>query len=230
MEKKYLESEVLEVEGEKLFVASTDDVDRHGEVVIQEGIDIASYKENPVVLAYHNSTIPPLGRAEKVGFKKIDGKRRLVYDPVFHGQTELSRLYKEWKEAGIKMASSIGFIAKEWDENKITKSELLEISIVNVPANPAAMSLAYSKGFDRDVVKEAMGESFDQSEKELENEELKKENEQLKEKLASLEVKPPKLATKGRKAKNLVVERNLAIKALNKAIEKLNKVEKEKTK
>lgn len=230
MDKVFLKSEILEIDGEKLFVASTDATDRHGEIVVQEGMDIKSYLKNPVVLAYHDHKQPPLGIAEKVGFKKIDGKKVLVYDPIFHGKTAISSLYKEWKEAGVRLASSIGFIPKEMEKNKITKSELLEISIVNVPANPEALSLAYAKGFERDVIKEAMGKGFIKAEQKLEIQKLKEENEalvklneSLNEKLASLET--PKAATKGRDPK--LVKRDLAIKAVNRAIEQLNRTVKE---
>ena len=121
-------------------------------------------------------------------------------------------------------------LMKEMEKNKITKSELLEISIVNVPANPEALSLAYAKGFERDVIKEAMGKGFIKAEQKLEIQKLKEENEapvklneSLNEKLASLET--PKAATKGRDPK--LVKRDLAIKAVNRAIEQLNRTVKE---
>ena len=47
------------------------------------------------------------------------------------------------------------------DGNTYTKSELLEISAVNVPANPEARVMAYKSleeaGFEKDVIKSVVG-------------------------------------------------------------------------
>ena len=60
---------------------------------------------------------------------------------------------------GILKAVSIGFIPKERDENNpaiITKSEMLELSVVPVPANPNALALAIGKGFSKELFKEVI--------------------------------------------------------------------------
>lgn len=128
-------------------IASTQTKDRHGEVVIQEGIDVKNFKKNPVILFGHNSWDLPIGKATSV--KKE--KNRLIIKGVFASEEsnpfaqQVRKLYDE----GIMKAVSIGFISKERAENdwrQITKSELLELSFVPIPANPQALAKMQEKG------------------------------------------------------------------------------------
>ena len=48
------------------FVLSTDDVDRHGDVISADGWVLDSYRENPVLLWAHDYMKPAIGRAAKV--------------------------------------------------------------------------------------------------------------------------------------------------------------------
>ena len=146
-EKKSLEALVEKIEGKLVAIASTENEDRLGDVVLASGWDLRSFKKNPVLLFAHNYTQPPIGLAKNI---KVEGKK-LMFEPVFHGITELSRQVKQLYEEGIMKAFSVGFIAKELDEknsNIITKSELLEISAVPVPANAEAL-VQMSKSIDK---------------------------------------------------------------------------------
>lgn len=134
------------------FIASSGAVDRHGEVINQDGWDLKNYLTNPVILWGHDYYKMPIGKATKIYVE--DGK--LIVEGVWASEkanpdAELIRnLYLE----GMVNAVSVGFIAKEWDGNTITKAELLEISLVTVPANQEALSLLKSKGFsDENIVK-----------------------------------------------------------------------------
>lgn len=240
MIKKYLSALLEKVEGEKIFVASTDAIDRQGESIDQNGWQLENYKKHPIILAYHDQE-NPIGYAQ-VGFKTINGKKTLIYKPEFHGKTDTSRLYKELTAEGYPLASSVGFIPKEYDGSTITKAELLEISIVSVPANQEALSLAYSKGFDREVVKKAMPEGFEKAEQQLKNKEDEndksvKEIKELKDKITDLEkeikslqeIKQP-VGDHGREPihsdnRKKQITRRVAIKALYKALEVLSKNE-----
>lgn len=138
------------------FVISTDDEDRQGEKVNQAGLDFGMYMKNPVVLWGHKYDQPPVGvttRIYKEGGKTLaEGK----WASTAFAQ-ELRKLYDE----GIINACSIGYIPKELDEDGNTqKGEVLEYSIVSIPANPYALSqrmvqekkidlnMLVSKGFD----------------------------------------------------------------------------------
>lgn len=161
MEKKlYTTALVEEVEenGEKtkLFVASDDVEDRQGEILSTDGWELSNYKKHPVILWSHDQYAPPIGKAEKIGFKTINGRKKLVYQPLFHLKNEMSRLIADLVNEGWLSASSVGFKPIEMDGNTYTKQELLEISFVNVPANPNALQLAYSKGYSEDTIKKLM--------------------------------------------------------------------------
>lgn len=140
------------------MIASTDDEDRHGDVVVQD-FDLKWYKKNPVVLDSHNydSIEHIIGKMKNIRIE--EGK--LKGDVVFAEMNPKGILAKALAKAGFLNASSIGFIPMEFDEkdfNKITKSELLEISMVSVPANARALfeKIAEETKKDIEVAEEAI--------------------------------------------------------------------------
>ena len=143
---------ISEVEGEKLFVASDDVEDRQGEIIDQNGWELENYKKNPVIIWAHDYNEPPIGLAEKIGYKTINGKKKLVYQPKYHRKTPMSNYIADLVEAGVIKASSVGFKPIEQEDNKYTKVELLEISNVGVPANQNALALGLKK-YGEEVVK-----------------------------------------------------------------------------
>lgn len=130
-------------EGEIIGIASTDTPDRDGEVIKQEGWDLTNFQKNPVLLASHNYHEFPIGKATDIAVQ--DGK--LIFKAVFSEATEKAKEAYALVKEGILSAFSVGFIPREYDQKEagiITKAELLEISLVAVPANPAAVVLAKS--------------------------------------------------------------------------------------
>jgi len=236
MKKKFCQAEIMEIDGEKMFVASDETVDRHGEVIAIDGWDLENYKANPTILWAHDQHYPKIGNAEKIGYKNVNGEKKLVFKPIFHKKDELSRLVGELVEEGWITASSVGFMPKEINDNVIEKSELLEISFVNVPANPNALQLMYSKGFEDETIKDVMPE-FEKAKYELKIKDLETQIEskdaEIKElKKSDVELKPQQPeVTKGRKAitgsSNQKAKFFIALKALNKEVENLNKIKKE---
>jgi HK97 family phage prohead protease len=168
---------------EKLFIASDDVEDRQGERISQEGWRLENFRANPVIQWAHNPNEPAIATAEKVGFKEIDGKKKLVYSPKFHRKTPMSNYIADLVEEGVIKASSVGFKPLDWDDETCTytKSELLEISFVNVPANQNALSLGMAKGYGMDVIKQVMPDIEIKEDKGLVEEELTEEKkEELK--------------------------------------------------
>lgn len=117
-------------------VFSTDAEDRHGDVV-KQNFDLKSFKKNPVLLDSHN-----YGSIEHIIGKvsKITQKPSLNGNIEFATMNPKGALAQAMADAGYINATSIGFIPKEFDDKgNITKSELLEISVVSVPANAQAL-------------------------------------------------------------------------------------------
>ncbi len=137
---KKIEAFAEKKEGKLIAVASSEIKDRMGDIVLSAGWQLKNFKKNPVLLFGHNYNEPPIGIAKNI---KISGKS-LVFEPTFHGITQLSREIKAMFETipPVMKAFSVGFIPLEFDENDnkiIKKQELLEISAVPVPANQEAL-------------------------------------------------------------------------------------------
>lgn len=144
------------------FIASKEIADRDKEIVKIKGIDIKNYKKNPVILWSHDSQSLPIGKAVKIT-KKDDELKIKVQFATAEEYPFADTVYKLVKGGYLK-ATSIGFMPdfKEvlYNEEKQTrtflKSELYEMSIVNVPANPGALSTGKSitKAFEDKVISE----------------------------------------------------------------------------
>lgn len=149
-----------------LFTISAEVIDRDGDILRADGVDLTNYEKNKVFLGFHNTRDFPLGKTEKVWVepKKV---KAIVYFPTVEElstdpeqASEKARLcdfcYCCYK-TGMLNAVSVGFIPIEWKETKdgwdILKWELLEFSAVAVPANQDAIAEAV-KSFGKDFAKE----------------------------------------------------------------------------
>ncbi len=126
------------------FIGSDDSLDRYNEVIDQEGWQLENFRANPVIPDCHDySSIGKiLGRAASV--QVADGK--LVNRVEFCLDNPMGALAYKMAKGGFIKSQSVGFIPLEWTngnqagqpDRTYTKCELLEISLVVVPANPGA--------------------------------------------------------------------------------------------
>lgn len=141
------------------FLASNEAVDRDGDVIKVEGWDVSRFQKNPVILFAHDQSQMPVGKATAVR-KITDGDRRLEMDIEF-AQTDFAQDIKSLVEGGFLNAVSVGFKILDADMPSeevrgalgmppygflISKAELLETSIVPVPANQDALRRAVDEG------------------------------------------------------------------------------------
>lgn len=136
------------------FIGSDNTVDRYNEVIQPEAWgDMANFKANPVIPDCHDySSIGKiLGKATRVAV--TDGK--LVNRVAFCMENPMGSLAYKMAKGGFIKSQSVGFIPLEWTtgnkadmpDRTYTKCELLEISLVVVPANPGAtVGLALKSG------------------------------------------------------------------------------------
>lgn len=156
----YIEAEITKTsDGSFVAIASTNSVDRHGEVVDNNGWDLKAYKKSPVILWAHDHTEPAIGVSKKTWVEGTGKKAKLMIQPMLHDVTEKARAVKQLIEMGVIKALSVGFKPLESADNiTFDKNELLEVSVVNVPANADAMMLAYktlkTSGFKDKTIKE----------------------------------------------------------------------------
>lgn len=125
------------------FVISDETTDRQGEVVKQAGWDFENYKKNPVILFGHDSYDLPIGKAIDV---YTEGAQTFAVIEFAVEIYDKAAIIWNMVKAGILNTVSVGFLNKEYDGDELTKNELLEISIVPVPANPNAIVLAAKDG------------------------------------------------------------------------------------
>ena len=133
------------VGGPVTFVLSTDDVDRHGDVVCADGWRLEAYRENPVLLWAHDYRHPAIGRAASVWTEPHRLLAKVEFAPSPFAQ-EVASLYA----SGFQWGVSVGFRPIRWEERRDSRSgailgikyleqELLEVSAVPVPANRSAL-------------------------------------------------------------------------------------------
>lgn len=119
------------------MVFSTPDKDRHGDIVVQNWV-LDFYQKNNVLIDSHNydSIVHIIGKVNNI---RVEGEK-LKGELEFATMNPKGLLAKEMVEAGFINTSSVGFIPLEFDnEGRILKSELLENSLVSVPANARAL-------------------------------------------------------------------------------------------
>lgn len=138
--------DVIEGEGARVYTfrASTGAVDRQNEIVDQAGWSLDSYRQNPVVLDSHkyDSIEDVIGRAVRV---EVVGDA-LEADIIF-ADTEKGECAEELVNTGFLRTVSVGFrsLARRpggaGQPLTHTQAELLEISLVAVPANREAVRI-----------------------------------------------------------------------------------------
>jgi hypothetical protein len=144
-----------------IHAISVEEEDRDGDVVHLDGLDVKTYRKNPVVLWMHGRDqargARPIGRNEKLALDaaakkpKLDAQTQFAVDtgdPFVHNMLMLYA--KEYLTAW-----SMGFMGREvkerqasngWPGRDFVTSELLEYSAVAVPSNRGALTQAIKSG------------------------------------------------------------------------------------
>jgi HK97 family phage prohead protease len=129
-------------------IASSSAIDGYGEIVVQDW-DLKRFTANPVVLFGHNSYDLPIGHASNVRVE--DGKLLATLNLVDEKASPMAERVWQGIKQGSLRAVSVGFRTKNppttADVNgkailMLSGNELIEISVVPIPANPEATALA----------------------------------------------------------------------------------------
>ena len=127
------------------FVISSEEVDRHGDVVLAQGWRLQAYLQNPVFLWAHDYSRPVIGRALAVWTEPGLLLARLRFAPTEFA-SQVAALYRGGYQQGV----SVGFRPLRYEERRdgrtgaflgirFLEQELLEVSAVPVPANRRAL-------------------------------------------------------------------------------------------
>ena len=150
----------------KDVIISTGAVNCYGTRVLTEGIDRSQYERNPVLLWMHRRAFDgnamPIGRVENL--KVEDGK--LIGTPVFDQNDDFAkRIESKWESGFLRMASAAlepietsaddALVLPGQTRETVTRSKLVEVSIVDIGGNDEALQLC---GADGKLLKLAAGE------------------------------------------------------------------------
>lgn len=148
----------------KSFILSDESVNDRGFRVLTDGINLERFEKNPIMLWMHKrdegltfTQVLPIGRWENI--RKEDGK--LMADPVFDENDKFAQLIKSKVDNGLIRGCSAGInpiefsgapelLAEGQKRETITKCELYEASIVDLPSNKNTVSL-FSTGSETEV-------------------------------------------------------------------------------
>lgn len=130
-------------------LANTTSMDRAGDLIPrstwEKPSQLTNYKKNPIVLAYHNHSMP-IGVVESLEVRDEGLFVRVKISNV------IPAVYQQIKKEILK-AFSIGFRLIDWDYNEkidafvMTDIEMHELSVVSVPCNQdSVFDLAKSIG------------------------------------------------------------------------------------
>lgn len=146
------------------FVLSDDTLDRYGDVIDAKGWDLRNFKKNPIALFGHSGSFP-IGNWTNI---RVEGNKLIAtLKLAAKGTSERIDELINLVEQGILRAVSVGFRPlesepldpkKPYGGQRYTKQELLETSLVSVPANPAALALAKSLHISDETLELAFGE------------------------------------------------------------------------
>ncbi len=139
------------------FVASDETKDRYGDVIRVTGWDVTNFKKNPIALFNHSSAniVGTVPRTWVEG-KKLMSEMRLAAA----GSGQIVDYVRALVQQRILRAVSVSFLPSEakemvkdgrFDGYEYLKQELLEVSLVAIPANPAAVAVARTLNIPEEV-------------------------------------------------------------------------------
>lgn len=140
------------------FILNDENVNRYGYRVLTSGIDLTNFLKNPIALFMHQRATWTLPIGKWTNVRKEGSK--LLADIEFDEQDEFAMDIKRKVEQDIFNACSMGFDPKETSSlgimdgqtlETVTKCELLEASIVDIPGNGNAVKLDFHLAEGKDI-------------------------------------------------------------------------------
>jgi HK97 family phage prohead protease len=138
------------------FAITSERVDRESDTIALDGWSLTEYQRNPVVLWAHDYRSLPVARSARLAVEARADARLMMSDDVFpaEGVYPFADTVLALIDGGFLNATSVGFRPLRWSFNEerfgvdFIEQEMLEHSIVPIPANPDALLQARSAGVD----------------------------------------------------------------------------------
>ena len=135
------------------FRSSDQTLDRYDEILTVAGWRLDNYRKNPVVQNAHSycSLADTIGKSL---ITEVRGDHLFQRIQFAVDENPMARLAYKLYKGGYLNAVSVGFIPLRWENGnpeagyrrKYLEQELLEVSVVSIPANPNALTLAFQAG------------------------------------------------------------------------------------
>ncbi len=151
------------------FTISTASVDRMGDSIAADGWKYDAYQKNPVVLWAHDSSMLPVAKSSKLRFD--GGKFKASAEFMPRDISGFADAVFQALKGGYLSAVSVGFVPIKYsfvdDPTRrfgidFEEQELLEFSIVPIPANPEALIEARAAGVDLEPFREWAAKLLDE--------------------------------------------------------------------
>jgi HK97 family phage major capsid protein/HK97 family phage prohead protease len=147
------------------YILSDESVDRYGDVISADGWNLKNFKSNPIALFNHNPNAI-VGAWENVRIEagRLVGRLKLGLPGTSPLVDEVRRLV----EQRILKAVSVGFkpikaepldakADPDWGPFRYVQQELVECSLVAVPANPNALQISRTYSLPADIRQQLRG-------------------------------------------------------------------------
>lgn len=135
------------------FVITDESVNRYGWRLLVSGIDLSGFLMNPVCCTQHNTWDIPVGKWKNVRVEKEKLLGTVEFD---RNDEDAVKLYWKYRDGFMNAVSLNIYPIEESDDPSrllpgqkratVTKSELLEISLVTLPGQKNAIKLTYPDG------------------------------------------------------------------------------------
>lgn len=151
------------------FVLSDGSLDRHGTRINPKGWVLEAFKRNPIALFGHSGGFP-IGQWENVRVQKDKLIGTLVLAAA--GTSDRIDELRKLAEQGILRAVSVGFSVIKYgepgkSEYDYEEQELMECSLVSVPSNTNAISMARSLNISESTISLAFGEHAEEGRRDV---------------------------------------------------------------
>ena len=137
------------------FTISTASVDRMGDTISVDGWKLDAFRKNPVVLWAHDASSLPVAKADKLWVESGKLMAQAEFTPA--GMARFNDTVFDMLKGGFLNATSVGFSPLKYaftdDPQRrfgidFMEQELLEFSVVPVPANAEALIQGRAAGID----------------------------------------------------------------------------------
>ena len=142
-------SEDTETEGLWATFRVTDSgVDREGDIILSAGMDTAHYESNGSLLWGHRADRPDFVLGAPVDVQRSETAIDITFRFATPAENPMGAMVGRMVQSGLVSGTSVGILVREYTEAadrggfmplNILASELLEVSVTPIPANPRAV-------------------------------------------------------------------------------------------